>query len=165
MVRLLAGLPRKVCVTGARALVRKGQQRNKLPSARPEDPNQPKHLIREVLLEALRDSELAVSDLDGLIAVPSLTHPHFMEAHFQATSLGLFDPKISARKPVRVRTIDTGGAGPVSALLEAAQMIEFENCDVVAVVAGDCVVKRWVEKSSRRCSRCSRLGIVCRQLC
>jgi len=38
-----------------------------------------------------------------------------------------------------VRTIDTGGAGPVSGLLEARRMILSEGCQAVAVVAGDAV--------------------------
>jgi acetyl-CoA acetyltransferase len=43
------------------------------------------------------------------------------------------------QKNVLVRTIDTGGAGPISALLEADEMIRHEGCDLVAVVAGDAV--------------------------
>ncbi|CAD7939452.1 unnamed protein product [Amoebophrya sp. A120] len=133
MAHVLSGLPRKVCITGARGLVRKGGGAGNSGSV-----TKPKHLIQSVLQDALvTDTKglLRLSDLDGLVAVPSLTDPHFMEAHYQATCLGLFP----AEKPLRVRTIDTGGAGPVSALLEAAQMIECENCEVVAVVAGDCV--------------------------
>ena len=38
-----------------------------------------------------------------------------------------------------MRTIDTGGAGPISALLEAARMVRVERCNAVAVVAGDAV--------------------------
>lgn len=30
----------------------------------------------------------AWQDLDGLVAVPSLSHPHFMEAHYLATQVG-----------------------------------------------------------------------------
>jgi hypothetical protein len=42
-------------------------------------------------------------------------------------------------RQVMVRTIDTGGAGPVSGLLEARRMVLSEGCDAVAVVAGDAV--------------------------
>ncbi|CAK9043410.1 Uncharacterized protein MTH_793 [Durusdinium trenchii] len=60
-----------------------------------------------------------------------------MEAHYLATQVGL----LPHRGPgsVRVRTIDTGGAGPVSGLLEAARMVKDERCQAVAVVAGDAV--------------------------
>ncbi|CAD7930417.1 unnamed protein product [Amoebophrya sp. A25] len=160
MVRsFLPSLPRKVCITGARGMVARASR-----TAPPPLPKtSPKHLIQQVLSQALSDAHLDLSDLDGLVAVPSLTEPHFMEAHYQATNLGLFEQEskkvgatstlgapstartssstssCSSGRTLRVRTIDTGGAGPVSALLEAAQMIEHENCDVVAVVAGDTV--------------------------
>lgn len=64
----------------------------------------------------------------GLIAVPSLAAPRFMEAHALATKIGLLP-----HKDVLVRTIDTGGAGPISGLLEASRMITSEGVDVVAV--------------------------------
>ena len=38
-----------------------------------------------------------------------------------------------------MRTIDTGGAGPITALLEAKRMIAEQHCECVAVVAGDAV--------------------------
>lgn len=40
------------------------------------------------------------------------------------------------RKNVIIRTIDTGGAGPVTGLLEADRMIRTQGCDLVALVAG-----------------------------
>jgi len=55
-----------------------------------------------------------------------------MEAHYLATSSGIL-PK----KNFSCRTIDTGGAGPISAILAARSMIQHENCEAVAVVAGD----------------------------
>ena len=91
-------------------------------------------LMQEALEKALRSSKIELKDLDGLIAVPSLSHPHFMEAHYLATRVGL----LPARDRV-VRTIDTGGAGPITALLEARRMVLNENCQAVAVVAGDAV--------------------------
>jgi hypothetical protein len=42
-------------------------------------------------------------------------------------------------KGVVARTIDTGGAGPISGLLEADNMIRNQGLDLVAVVAGDAV--------------------------
>ncbi len=35
--------------------------------------------VREALDHALNDAKLNMSDLDGLIALPSLAEPHFME--------------------------------------------------------------------------------------
>ena len=49
---------------------------------------------------------LELRDLDGLIAVPSLAEPRFMEGHYLGTRVGLLP-----RKNVTVHTIDTGGAG------------------------------------------------------
>lgn len=43
------------------------------------------------------------------------------------------------RKNVIMRTIDTGGAGPITGLLEADRMIRTQGCDLVALVAGDAV--------------------------
>lgn len=41
---------------------------------------------------------------------------------------------------VIVRTIDTGGAGPISGLLEADRMIRTQGRDLVAIVAGMAMV-------------------------
>eukprot|EP00928_Gymnodinium_smaydae_P032212 TRINITY_DN23394_c0_g1_i1.p1 TRINITY_DN23394_c0_g1~~TRINITY_DN23394_c0_g1_i1.p1 ORF type:complete len:407 (+),score=65.93 TRINITY_DN23394_c0_g1_i1:66-1286(+) len=92
-------------------------------------------LMEEALEKALATSGLRLQDLDGLVAVPSLSDPHFMEAHYLATRVGL----LPSARGVRVRTIDTGGAGPVSALLTAARMVKHERCNAVAVIAGDAV--------------------------
>ena len=50
-----------------------------------------------------------------------------------------------------MRTIDTGGAGPITALLEAKRMIIEENCECVAIVAGDAVstmdTKNFLERA------------------
>lgn len=66
-------------------------------------------LMKQSLESALSSASLCLKDLDGLIAVPSLSDPHFMEAHALATSTGLLP-----QQNVMVRTLDTGGAGPVS---------------------------------------------------
>jgi len=73
------------------------------------------------LRQALDESGIESNQLDGLIAVPSLAEHHFMEAHYFGTRFGLVPAK-----DVMFRTVDTGGAGPVTALLEAKRMIEFE---------------------------------------
>ena len=44
-----------------------------------------------------------------------------MEAHYLATRMGLLP-----RSNVIVRTLDTGGAGPISGLLEADRMIRLQ---------------------------------------
>ncbi|CAE7497345.1 unnamed protein product, partial [Symbiodinium sp. CCMP2456] len=102
-------------------------------------------LMQEALKKALTSAGLVMEELDGLIAVPSLSDPHFMEAHNLATQVGLLP-----RPAVRVRTIDTGGAGPVSGLLEAVRMVKDERCQAVAVVAGDAVSSLNTEEFLRR---------------
>mmetsp|Transcript_12384 Transcript_12384/g.24082 ORF Transcript_12384/g.24082 Transcript_12384/m.24082 type:complete len:409 (+) Transcript_12384:159-1385(+) len=102
-------------------------------------------LMAEALQGALSSARLELNDLDGLIAVPSLSDPHLMEAHYLATKVGLLP-----RKNFLTRTIDTGGAGPVTALLEGRRMIEAENCQAVAVVAGDSVHSLSTEEFLRR---------------
>lgn len=91
-------------------------------------------LMENALLGALDNSALKLKDIDGLVAVPSLSDPHFLEAHHFATRIGLLP-----QDDVVVRTIDTGGAGPITSLLEAQRMISHEGCQVVAIVAGDAV--------------------------
>lgn len=91
-------------------------------------------LMRAAVNNALADAGVTLQQVDGLIAVPSLAEPHFMEAHYVATLMGLL-PKTN----VIVRTIDTGGAGPVSGLIQADFMIRHAGCDLVVVVAGDSV--------------------------
>lgn len=63
-------------------------------------------LMQQALEYALSQAGVRLRQLDGLIAVPSLAEPHFMEAHYLATRIGLLPSK-----GVVVRTIDTGGAG------------------------------------------------------
>ena len=102
-------------------------------------------LMQEALEKALGSAGLQLHDLDGLVAVPSLSDPHFMEAHYLATRVGLLP-----HSGVRVRTIDTGGAGPVSGLLEAVRMVRMERCQAVAVVAGDAVASLDTAEFLRR---------------
>jgi hypothetical protein len=54
------------------------------------------------------------------------------------------------RKNVIIRTIDTGGAGPITGLLEADRMIRTQGCDLVALVAGDSVSSLPTEEFLRR---------------
>lgn len=106
--------------------------------------------MQQALHAALADARMSLRDVDGLIAVPSLAAPHFMEAHFVATQVGLLPSR-----NVLVRTIDTGGAGPISAVLEAKRMITVEGRQVVAVVAGDAVASmprdQFLERADATC--------------
>ncbi|KAI8474563.1 MAG: hypothetical protein J3K34DRAFT_465607 [Monoraphidium minutum] len=104
----------------------------------------PLQLMLDALRLALADAGagapagggVALSDVDGLIALPSLMgEHHFMAAHAVAGAAGLFAARRGRR--VAVRTLDVGGAGPVAALLMAARMVSHEGCESVAVVAGD----------------------------
>ena len=85
-----------------------------------------------------------LKQLDGLIAIPSLSEGRFMDAHFLATSMNLL-PNDSCGG-MMVKTIDTGGASPVSALLEADHMIQHKGYSLVAIVAGDAVASMSTEE-------------------
>ncbi|CAE7588549.1 unnamed protein product [Symbiodinium microadriaticum] len=107
--------------------------------------------MQDALHIALENAGLKIGHLDGLIAVPSLAEPRFMEAHYIATKTGLLP-----HKNVSVRTIDTGGAGPISALLEADEMVIHEGCNLVAIVAGDAVssldTKEFLRRADMGCA-------------
>jgi hypothetical protein len=146
-------LGRQVCVVGAQSLALSKRK----PAPRTT------HLIQKVLADALNEAHIELGDIDALISVPSLADPHFMEAHYQATELGLFSARNQGsstsqpvknggsiecdrrrrrrwHRPLLCKTVDTGGAGPVTALLDATRMIQQDNgMDVVAVVAADTV--------------------------
>lgn len=92
-------------------------------------------LSSEAIRLALTDAGIGLTDLHGLVAVPSLSQPHFMQAHYLATKM-----KLLPSKRFVVRTIDTGGAGPISAINTAATLIRQDWADVVAIVAGDAVL-------------------------
>ncbi len=142
-------IPRQAAIVGAKSLVREGIKRGQ----DEQKPPSTTALIRKVLDGVLEQAGLTTLDLDGVVTVPSLYGNHFMEAHYQATALGLFAEREKASsssslppRPLRCRTLDTGGAGPVSALLEAERMISSssssstgEGMEVVAVIAADTV--------------------------
>lgn len=102
-------------------------------------------LSRQAVDLALLDAGMSMVDLQGLVAVPSISQPHFMQAHYIGTKLGLLP-----RRKFVVRTIDTGGAGPISALSTAAQIIRQEWADVVVVVASDAVLSLNSAEFARR---------------
>ena len=158
-------LPRKVCVAAAQAIVSRG---DKFVSATTSlittttdvtntnnvrDSNQEKitrqdtipiqristkPILQKVVQKALDESGLALSDLDGIVAVPSLADPHFMESHHQATKLGLFELS-KKKRSLWCRTIDTGGAGPISAVNAASTLIQANKAEVIAVISVDAV--------------------------
>lgn len=101
-------------------------------------------LVQQALERALANAGVRLRQLEGIVAVPSLSEPRFMEAHYLATRMGLLPSK-----GVVARTIDTGGAGPISGLLEADLMIR-SGLDLVAVVAGDAVSSLPTEEFLKR---------------
>lgn len=111
-------------------------------------------LIKSSLISALNSTDLTLSHLDGLITVPSLAEPKFMEAHSLATKLNLFpNPRFHAK------TIDVGGAGPVSCLLEAKRLITQKEHHLVAVVAGDTITSLSPSEYLKRAESGTCLGI------
>lgn len=50
-------------------------------------------LMQQALESALGDAGVSLRQLDGLIAVPSLSEPHFMEGHYIATQMGMLPNK------------------------------------------------------------------------
>eukprot|EP00760_Papus_ankaliazontas_P019266 PhM_4_TR17987/c0_g2_i1/m.63430 len=101
-------------------------------------------LATEALDLALKDAGIPRSGLHGLVAVPSLASPHFMHAHYLATVADLF------HKNFIVRTVDTGGAGPVSAIATGANIIASEWAETVAIVASDAVLSLSSKEFLRR---------------
>ena len=86
---------------------------------------------------------LRLDQLDGLITVPSLSEGRFMDAHFLATQMKLLPSK--SKMGMMAKTIDTGGASPVSALIEADSLIKNHGYSLVAIVAGDAVASMSTE--------------------
>lgn len=102
-------------------------------------------LMLSSLERALANAGVGLRDLDGIIALPSLAEHRFMEAHYLATRMNLLPQKNFIAK-----TIDTGGAGPITALLEADRMIRMQGRNLVAVVAGDAVSSLPTDEFLRR---------------
>ena len=50
-------------------------------------------LMQNALELALGNANVRLREVDGIIAVPSLSEPRFMEAHFIATQMGLLPHK------------------------------------------------------------------------
>lgn len=111
------------------------------------------NLMSEALRKAIISANISIDDLDAIITVPSLSNRHFMEAHFLATNINL----LPRYRSIILRTVDTGGAGPITALLQASNMIKFEHLDVVAIVAADCVLSMtgedFIREADYTCQR------------
>eukprot|EP00741_Cyanophora_paradoxa_P021353 tig00021348_g20612.t1 len=114
-------------------------------------------LMHEALTSALKHAKLELNQLDGIIALPSLSHPRFMQANALAAEVGLSP---AHNKAVQLKTIDTGGAGPVSALIDAAAWIREGDRKNVAIVGGDAVGSLSREEFLRRADEAS--GSACR---
>ena len=115
-------------------------------------------LLKQQALEvAMNSIGLRVDQLDGLITVPSLSETRFMDAHYLATRMGILPNK--SEGGIMVKTLDTGGAGPVTALLEADNLIKHRGYHLVAVVAGDAVASMSTEDFLRGADEgCSEPG-------
>jgi acetyl-CoA acetyltransferase len=109
-------------------------------------------LMEEAIEIALADAKCQIKDLEGIITAPSLSEPRFMHGHFLATRMGLLPQKGNG---VVCRTLDTGGASPISALLEADKLIK-NGCDLVAIVAGDSIAsmptREFLERADVACA-------------
>lgn len=136
----------RIIATGMTSLIRSGESATIL-----------KQRALENAFKNVRN--LRSDQLDGLISVPSLAEGRFMDAHYLATQMSLLPNK--SDMGMTVKTIDTGGASPVTALLEADNMIKNQGYSLVAIVAGDAVASMPTEEFLRRanegCSDPSKL--------
>ena len=103
-------------------------------------------LLEEALVNALDNAGLDVSEIDALILCPALADQRIMPAHNLAYRLGISD------NLVLCMTTDVGGAGPVSALILADNLIKSKRVKTVAVIAGDAVYSLGTSELLRRAS-------------
>nr|CCC91956.1 putative nonspecific lipid-transfer protein [Trypanosoma congolense IL3000] len=85
---------------------------------------------------ALGDANMKRTDLEALVALPALSSPQFMPAHRLATVAGL----VPTPGRFLLRTVDTGGAGPLTALGTAVDLVRNGYAHTVAVVASDAIL-------------------------
>jgi acetyl-CoA acetyltransferase len=93
--------------------------------------------MREALSLAAADGRIGTQQIDGMVAIPSLAQPQFMAAHHLATHMNILP--VAGESRFLAKTMDTGGASPVTALLEADNMIRNQGCHLVAVCAADAI--------------------------
>ncbi|KAL7702979.1 nonspecific lipid-transfer protein [Lotmaria passim] len=106
-------------------------------------------LAREALQLAFADACIAAEDVGALIATPSLSSGHFMQAHYLATAFQL----TSANPKMLLKTIDTGGASPISAIGAALDFFRrMPRLQTAVVVASDAVHSLSSAEFARRSS-------------
>ncbi|SYZ64160.1 sterol_carrier_protein (plasmid) [Leishmania braziliensis MHOM/BR/75/M2904] len=94
-------------------------------------------LAGEALDLAFADSNIAAKDVGALIATPSLSSGHFMQAHYLATKFQL----TAANPAMLLKTIDTGGASPISSIGAALDLFRrMPHLKIAVVVSSDAVL-------------------------
>lgn len=96
-------------------------------------------LIKSTIKDSWNAFDFDKNDIDTVIAIPSLSEPHFMMAHYFSTKYNIFKSRSEKNKTSFSKTIDLGGAGPISAVIEADRLIKSGQSEVVAIVAGDAI--------------------------
>lgn len=93
-------------------------------------------LAGEALRSAFADAHISAKDVGALIATPSLSSNHFMQAHYLATTFQL----TAANPQMLLKTVDTGGASPISAIGAALDLFRrMPHLQTAVVVASDAV--------------------------
>jgi acetyl-CoA acetyltransferase len=95
-------------------------------------------LLTKALQCALDSCGVRREQLDAMIGFPALADPRFMPAHAAAQSFGLL-PRNPNQPRFLAKTIDCGGASPVSALIEARRLVADQGFHCVAVAGADAV--------------------------
>ena len=78
---------------------------------------------------ALRDAQLATTQIDGLLTGYATTHPHLMFANVVAEQLGI--------QPDYCHAIQSGGASGLTMVMLARELIRSGRCKNVLCVAGE----------------------------
>jgi acetyl-CoA acetyltransferase len=86
-------------------------------------------LYVDCILAAVADAGLQLDDIDGLITMNSRTDPYLYHAEYLAEYLGIH-PKLSY-------TLQTGGGTTISAVRQAASVIDAGHVRTVVVAAAD----------------------------
>lgn len=94
-------------------------------------------LAREAVQLALASANMKPKDVDMLIATPSLSSPHFMQAHYLATKLNF----VKENPQMVLKTIDTGGASPISGIGMAVEQLRSPSrrINTAVIVSSDAV--------------------------
>ncbi|KAG5482806.1 hypothetical protein LSCM1_06836 [Leishmania martiniquensis] len=93
-------------------------------------------LARDALKLAFAEANVSAKDIDALIATPSLSSGHFMQAHYLATKFQI----TTANPAMLLKTIDTGGASPISSVAAALDLFHrMPHLNTAVVVSSDAV--------------------------